>query len=1094
LPETALTAAPNPAGTPQEASADPGTRPDQVTAPLRPETADLPAQVGPYRIEGEVGRGGMGVVLRAHDDTFHRSLAVKVLLADPGERPEQVQRFLEEAQVMGQLQHPGIAPIHRLGWLPDGRPYFSMKLIQGRTLADLLRERADAADDLPRFLGLFAQVCQTVAYAHSRGILHRDLKPPNIMVGAFGEVQVMDWGLAKVLARGGEPEAGVLGTPYSVLGTGDRICSTSREQTQAGSVLGTPAYMAPEQARGELEKLDERCDVFGLGAILCEILTRKPPFIGKSAMDSLYQAALGDLGSVYSRLDGCGADPQLVGLARKCLAPEPADRLRHASELAQAVEAHQAQVQERLRQAELERSQALLKAAEERKRRRLVLALAAAVVLLLAVGGAAALWVQHQQAERARAQATRLAQAEAEVRLALKEAATLGERALTLIDNPTSWQTTLEAALAAIGRAQAVLGREPELARGALADQVGRLQEALEADEKDRVLLTGYDQALLSQSEFDAPRRSLKVRESYPQLKEALARYGLPLGGVSVAAAVTRIRQRPQPIQVQLLGVLQECLRLAPPDEGKSGQWLKGVLAADPDPWRQRARRAVEDRNWSALQTLLETMEATQHPPTFLVGLAQALPDSTMRSSQIQLLRRAQEHYPADFWVNVNLAAALYRSGVPTSTVFLTDTARLTREELAAVSDAVGFYRAALILRPKTPMVHYNLGNALRARGDLPAAADAYRKALQFDDRLVEAHNNLGLVLYQQKRFARAEEAFAKAIALDGHYALAHNNLGMARQAQKKLAAATAAFLRASELDPRTALPLYNLGNVRFEQHNLEEAVAQYQQAIQRDPRFAPAHLNFGHVLYLQKKLKEAAEAYGKVLDLEPKHALACYYLGHVFREQGRFADALVQLKKGQALGAGQPDWPSNAAQHIELCQRLLALERRLPAIDKGVEKPRDAVEQLAFADFYARYKKRYAAAAHFYEGALTAKPSLSPELQAHHRYNAACAAALAAAGQGEDAGKLDAKEKTRLRQQALAWLGDNLQQYAKQFEAADAKTRQTVQQSLQHWQKDPELASVRGQEALAKVPEAERAAWQQLWADVEKQLKRARP
>jgi serine/threonine-protein kinase len=805
------------------------------------------------------------------------------------------------------LQHPGIAPIHRLGWLPDGRPYFSMKLIQGRTLADLLRERADAADDLPRFLGLFAQVCQTVVYAHSRGILHRDLKPPNVMVGAFGEVQVMDWGLAKVLARGGEPEAAVLGTPYPALRTGDPSCSTSREQTQAGSVLGTPAYMAPEQARGELEKVDERSDVFGLGAILCEILTRKPPFIGKTAMDSLYQAALGDLGSVYSRLDGCGADPQLVGLARKCLAPEPADRLRHASELAQAVEAYQAQVQERLRQAELERSQALVKAAEERKRRRLALALAAAVVLLLAVGGAAGLWVQHQETERARAQAARLAQAEAETRLALTEAATLGERALTLIDNPPSWQTTLEVARAAVGRAQAVLDREPELAAGALAEQVGRRKEALEADEKDRVLLVGHDQVLLDQSEFDPSRRSLKVRESYPKLKEALAQYGLPVGAVSVEGAVTRIRQRPQPIQVQLLAALQECLRLAQAEEGKQIQWLKEVLATDTDPWRGRARRAVQDRDWSALQTLLEKMEAARQPPSFLVWLAQALPENTMRSSQIRLLRRAQEHYPADFWVNVNLAAALYRSVVPSNVVWLTDSVHLTREDLAAVSDAVGFYRAALTLRPKTPMVHYNLGTALRARGDLPAAEDAYRKALQFDDRLVEAHNNLGLVLYQQKRFAEAEQAFGKAIALDGHYALAHNNLGMARQAQQKLAEAAAAFLRAGELDPRSALPLFNLGNLRYEQHQLEEAVAQYQQAIQRDPRFALAHFNLGNVLYRQKKLREAADAYGTVLDLEPKNALACYYLGHVFREQGRFADALVQLKKARRWEPGDP-------------------------------------------------------------------------------------------------------------------------------------------------------------------------------------------
>jgi hypothetical protein len=171
-------------------------------------------RVGRYDVQEEIARGGMGAVWRAQDNTFQRTVALKVLLASPQGRPELRQRILEEAQVLGQLQHPGIPPVHDRGELPDGRPFFAMKLIQGRTLAELLHERATPAHELPRFLGIFGQVCQTVAYAHSRGILHRDLKPANVMVGAFGEVQVMDWGLA--LARGdgggdGARDAGVHG-------------------------------------------------------------------------------------------------------------------------------------------------------------------------------------------------------------------------------------------------------------------------------------------------------------------------------------------------------------------------------------------------------------------------------------------------------------------------------------------------------------------------------------------------------------------------------------------------------------------------------------------------------------------------------------------------------------------------------------------------------------------------------------------------------------------------------------------------------------------------------------------------------------------
>jgi serine/threonine protein kinase len=186
LPETVLTSPPVP------------EPPDAVTPP--PSLAEgLPAQIGRYFIEGEIAHGGVGIVLRAHDAAFQRSLAVKVLLTQHRGRPDIAQRFLEEAQVMGQLQHPGIPPVYDLGELPDGRPYFALKLINGQTLAALLKDRQQPTDDLPRLLAIFGQVCQTIAYAHSRGILHRDLKPSNTMVGAFGEVQVMDWGLAKVL-------------------------------------------------------------------------------------------------------------------------------------------------------------------------------------------------------------------------------------------------------------------------------------------------------------------------------------------------------------------------------------------------------------------------------------------------------------------------------------------------------------------------------------------------------------------------------------------------------------------------------------------------------------------------------------------------------------------------------------------------------------------------------------------------------------------------------------------------------------------------------------------------------------------------------
>ncbi len=152
-----------------------------------------------YQLLGELARGGMGAVLRGRDVDLGRDLAVKVLLERHRDDPELVRRFVEEAQIGGQLQHPGIVPVYELGCFADRRPFFAMKLVEGHTLAELLDARRGPGHDRPRFLAIFEAICQTMAYAHARGVIHRDLKPSNVMVGSFGEVQVMDWGLAKVL-------------------------------------------------------------------------------------------------------------------------------------------------------------------------------------------------------------------------------------------------------------------------------------------------------------------------------------------------------------------------------------------------------------------------------------------------------------------------------------------------------------------------------------------------------------------------------------------------------------------------------------------------------------------------------------------------------------------------------------------------------------------------------------------------------------------------------------------------------------------------------------------------------------------------------
>ncbi len=407
--------------------------------------------VGRYQLQGEITRGGMGAILKGRDVDLGRNLAIKVLLANHSDDPAIVERFIEEAQIGGQLQHPGIAPVYELGTMPDQRPFFSMKLVKGQTLAALLSDRKASQADRSRFLGIFEQICQTVAYAHSRRVIHRDLKPANIMVGAFGEVQVMDWGLAKVLKVGGiadekrarDTQLGQSliqtvrsgsNAPQGQIGTRKSHGSSGAAETHAGSVMGTPAYMPPEQALGEVDRLDERCDVFGLGAILCEILTGQPPYVAEDSQDLFRMAARGKMDQCHARLDDCGADRQLIDLAKHSIEPEVENRIRSGGELSKQLTDYLQSVETRLRAAEVARAAEATKAIEQRKRRRVSTALAASVVLLFAMCGAGWIGMQVQAAQRAEAGEARLSDHvnDAKLHHGLAESENLEERAAEL--------------------------------------------------------------------------------------------------------------------------------------------------------------------------------------------------------------------------------------------------------------------------------------------------------------------------------------------------------------------------------------------------------------------------------------------------------------------------------------------------------------------------------------------------------------------------------------------------------------------------------------------------------------------------------------
>jgi serine/threonine-protein kinase len=816
-----------------------------------------------YELIGEIARGGMGVVLRGRDPNLGRDLALKLLLDRHRGRSDLVERFIEEAQICGQLQHPGVVPVYELGTLRDRRPFFTMKLVKGRTLAALLSERASTTDDLPRFLSTFEAVCQTVAYAHARGVIHRDLKPSNVMVGSFGEVQVMDWGLAKVLPRDGQPTDRAASAPGN-----ETVVATARTKgdsdlSQAGSVLGTPAYMAPEQARGETEAVDRRADVFALGSILCEILTGTPAFQGPSSLEILRAAGRADTTASLSRLSGCGADEELVALARDCLAAAAEDRPADAGVVAERLTAYLAGVQERLRETEVSRAAetaraevAEAKAAAERRARWLTAALAATVLLAGSLGAAGWRWMELQRLGRIRAAADR-------VNLALQEATRLrGQAQNSVVGDLAAWP----AVLAAAGKARDLLveGIDPALRKqvedlsSEIETERTRAVATAEAAERDRRIV---DRLADIRSAKADDRMGDGTDASYA---EAFREARIDPDALSPEEASRRIKDRPPETATAMAMAMDDWAAVRRdlrnnPDGAK--RLTAAARLADPDPWRSTLRDALEilDRK-ARRERLIELGASIKNqplPPVSFDLLGRALGDVGAKVEAESILRRGRRLYPGDVWLNYDLARAL--------------------EKLARREEAVRYYTAARIIRPETA---HELAHALEKKGENEEAIGVFRD------------------------LAQIRPGNGRHLACLGSMLL---SLGLP-EASQTLTEAIAVLRTTIAEKPGDFYAHLQLGNALHALERYDEALATYREAARLNPGYAPAFNGIGSVMQSKGRYDEAIEAFSRAIRLDPEDDVYHYYLSYVLRAKSRLEEALSEARESVRLSPDDPE------------------------------------------------------------------------------------------------------------------------------------------------------------------------------------------
>jgi serine/threonine protein kinase/Flp pilus assembly protein TadD len=1067
--------------------------------------------LGDFHIIREVGRGGMGVVYEAEQRSLGRRVALKVLPFAAMMDPRHLRRFQNEARAAASLEHPHIVPVYGVG-CERGVHYYAMKFIEGQSLAALIQQERGETSQLssaetpaapgaattpaapgwteptPRGRAVFRQVAEwgiqaaeALEHAHSVGIVHRDIKPANLMIDSHGALWITDFGLARTAA-----DAGL---------------------TITGDVLGTLRYMSPEQALAKHGLVDHHTDVYSLGLTLYELLPLEPAIRGRDREEILNRITLEEPRAPRACNTAIPRDLETIVL--RAMEKNPGERYAMARELADDLR--------RFLDGQLIRARPPTPWHRARKwmgrHRPAVSAAAVCLVVSMVAAGSSAAWALGERAARQR-------ETEGKVLEALDAA-----RPILLVGNPHD-----PALLAAVQRAEAPLGS------GTLGAELRRQVEQLRQDHQ---MLAQLEQARLQRTSVKDGHFDWEAADR--AYEEAFRWYGFDPEQLDPQEAAEWIRGRP--IARHLVAAIGHWARTRKAGGGQGWEQLLALArAADPDDLRRRLREAVDRKDRTTVEELAASAAVDDLPSATLLLLGEVLGDVASPERKVALLRRAQSSHPADFWINHELGSTLCESRPPqleeairynATAVALRPHSPGARVNLGnaltrkgRLDQAMAEYREAIRLKEDYAGAHICLGNALRKKGLLDEAIAECREAIRLKKDHPVARASLGVALWEKGLLNEAIAECREAIRVKNDYAEAHVclsialrekgllneaitecreavrlkndlpeahlNLGVAVWRKGRLDEAIAEWRETIHLEPDNSLAHFNIGNALRDKRQLGEAITEYREAIRLRTNYAEAHNNLGGVLAEMGRLDEAVAQFREAIRRRQDFPTAHYNLGLALKDKGQFAEALVYLRRGHELGSKDPRWPHPSAQWIQQCERLVELDGKLSTILNGPLQPANTAERLTLALMCQQHKQLHAAAARFYGEAFAAQPAIAEDLRTGHRYNAACAAVLAGCGRGKDADKLDTNERARLRRQALDWLQGDLAAWRKVLDGNGSQAGAAVRQQMQHWLEDSDFAGVRGEAALAKLPEAERRAWQKLWADVAETLARA--